>query len=73
MERASVREISTWVAGLTGPKIDTPASSFLEPTTVNHESNSITIFEVNYEKKYFTMKGKPIPIETPNCILVSEL
>ena len=41
--------------------------------SLNHESNSITIFEVNYEKKYFTMKGKPIPIETPNCILVSEL
>jgi 6-phosphogluconolactonase len=41
--------------------------------SLNHESNSITIFEINYEKKYFSMKGKPIPIETPNCILVSEL
>lgn len=40
--------------------------------SLNHESNTITIFEVNYEKKYFTMKGKPIPIETPNCILVSD-
>ena len=41
--------------------------------SLNHESNSITIFEINYEKKYFSMKGKPIPIETPNCILVSEI
>ena len=41
--------------------------------SLNHESNSITIFDINYEKKYFTMKGKPIPIETPNCILVSEI
>lgn len=41
--------------------------------SLNHETNSITVFEVNYEKKYFTMKGKPISIETPNCILVSEI
>lgn len=39
----------------------------------NHESNSITIFKMNYEKKYFSMKGKPIQIETPNCVLVSEI
>lgn len=41
--------------------------------SLNHESNSITVFEIHYDKKYFTMKGKPIPIETPNCILVSEI
>ena len=41
--------------------------------SLNHESNTITIFEVHYDKKYFTMKGRPIPIETPNCILVSEV
>ncbi len=41
--------------------------------SLNHESNTITIFEMNYEKKYFSMKGKPISIETPNCILVSEV
>ncbi|MCI8418730.1 MAG: lactonase family protein [Lachnospiraceae bacterium] len=41
--------------------------------SLNHESNTITIFRVNYEKGYFSMWGAPIPIETPNCILVSEL
>lgn len=40
--------------------------------SLNHESNTITIFEIHYEGRYFTLKGKPIPIETPNCILVSE-
>ena len=40
---------------------------------LNHESNTITTFAINYEEKYITMKGKPIPIETPNCILVSEV
>jgi len=41
--------------------------------SLNHESNTITVFEINYEEKYFSMKGKPIPIETPNCILVSRV
>ncbi|MBR2562274.1 MAG: beta-propeller fold lactonase family protein [Eubacterium sp.] len=38
---------------------------------VNHESNSITTFAVNYEKKLITMKGKPVEVETPNCILIT--
>lgn len=41
--------------------------------SLNHESNTITIFKVNYEKAYFSMWGQPIPIETPNCVLISEL
>jgi len=40
--------------------------------SLNHETNSITIFRINYEEKYFSMWGKPIKVETPNCILVSE-
>lgn len=40
--------------------------------SLNHESNTITIFKVNYENKYFSLKGKPLPIDTPNCILISE-
>ena len=35
---------------------------------LNHESNDITFFRIDYEKKIMTMHGKPIKIETPNCI-----
>lgn len=41
--------------------------------SLNHESNTITTFEVHYDKNYITLKGKPQSIETPNCILVSEV
>ena len=40
---------------------------------LNHESNTMTIFRINYEKKYFSLWGKPLKVETPNCILVSEI
>lgn len=39
---------------------------------LNHESNTMTIFRVNYEEGYFSLWGKPLKVETPNCILVSE-
>ena len=35
---------------------------------VNNESNSITTFAVDYEKKLLVMKGKPLKIDTPTCI-----
>lgn len=41
--------------------------------SLNHETNSMTIFRINYEEKYFSMWGRPIKVETPNCILVSEI
>lgn len=41
--------------------------------SLNQESNSITIFRINYEGKYFSMWGEPLKVETPNCILVSEV
>ena len=41
--------------------------------SLNHEGNSITIFRINYEDSYFSFHGKPLPIETPNCVLVSQL
>lgn len=34
----------------------------------NHESNTITTFTIDYEKNLLVMKGKPISVETPNCI-----
>lgn len=40
---------------------------------VNHESNSITTFTVDYEKKVLIQKGKPMKVETPNCILITKI
>ena len=39
---------------------------------VNHESNSITTFTIDYEKKLLVMKGKPMHVETPNSIIFSK-
>lgn len=41
--------------------------------SLNHESNTITVFRVNYDDAYISLWGKPVSIETPNCILVSEV
>lgn len=40
---------------------------------VNHESNSITTFTIDYEKGTLVMKGKPLAIETPNCIMIAKI
>ena len=40
---------------------------------VNHESNSITTFTIDYDKKILVMKGKPMKVETPNCILMTNI
>ena len=40
---------------------------------VNHESNSITTFTIDYEKKVLVMKGRPMKVETPNCILITPM
>lgn len=40
---------------------------------VNHESNSITTFTIDYEKKVLVMKGRPMKVDTPNCILMSQI
>lgn len=41
--------------------------------SLNHDSNTITLFEVDYEKKHFLMSGHPIVIDTPNCIHIHKL
>ncbi|PXV85706.1 6-phosphogluconolactonase [Lachnotalea glycerini] len=41
--------------------------------SLNHESNTITIFSVDYQKGVLVMKGKPIQIDTPNCVLVTKI
>lgn len=40
---------------------------------VNHESNSITTFAVNYEENLLVQKGRPLEVETPNCIIFSQI
>lgn len=40
---------------------------------LNHESNTITFFTIDYEKKILVMNGKYIDIETPNCVCIKEL
>ena len=44
-----------------------PGGNFI--ASVNHESGSITTFHVDYEKNIMLMKGKPVRLDTPNCIL----
>ena len=41
--------------------------------SLNHDTNQITVFGVDYKKKCFLMKGKPLSIETPNCIHIHKL
>ncbi|MCD7735934.1 MAG: lactonase family protein [Lachnospiraceae bacterium] len=40
---------------------------------LNHETNEIRFFTIDYEKKLLVMKGRPIKIDTPNCILISKV
>ena len=40
---------------------------------LNHSSNQICSFKMNYEKKYFLMDSKPIEIHRPNCIFIHKL
>lgn len=38
----------------------------------NHESNTVTTFAVDYEKNVLVQKGRPMKVETPNCILITK-
>lgn len=40
---------------------------------LNHDSNEIRIFHMDYEKNCFLMDGPPIAIDTPNCIRIHKL
>ncbi len=39
---------------------------------LNHETNEIRFFTIDYDKGLLVMKGRPLKIETPNCILISK-
>ncbi len=41
--------------------------------SLNHESNEICTFRMDYEKKYALMDGKPLKIDKPNCIYIHKL
>lgn len=38
--------------------------------SLNNETNEITTFLVDYEKKYILMEGEPIQVDKPNCIYI---
>ncbi len=40
---------------------------------VNYESDSVTTFTVDYEKKTLVMKGRPLQISCPTCIRILRL
>lgn len=35
--------------------------------SMNHETNEMTFFNINYDKGIIVMNGKPVPVETANC------
>jgi len=41
--------------------------------SLNHDNDSIGIFSINYEDGYFLMHGRPIDVETPNCVFIHKL
>ncbi len=41
--------------------------------TLNHENNEICIFNINYDKHYFLMQGKPLSVDKPNCVAIHKL
>ncbi len=41
--------------------------------SVNQNSNELTFFKINYEKKIITMCSKTIPVSQPNCGVIVEV
>ncbi|MDR0963519.1 MAG: lactonase family protein [Clostridium sp.] len=48
-----------------------PNNEFL--VSLNHESNSMTFFRVNFERDFMIQNGSPIAIPHPNCIIFNEV
>lgn len=40
---------------------------------LNHETNEITTFQVNYENNTILMEGKPVKVDKPNCVYIHRL
>lgn len=41
--------------------------------SLNHETNEITFFTIDYENGLLIQHGKPIQVETPNCAVIKKL
>lgn len=41
--------------------------------SMNHETNEMTFFSINYEKGIIIMNGAPKPVETANCCIITKL
>ena len=41
--------------------------------SLNHESDTMTFFNVDYEKNVIVMNQKEIKVEKPNCIIFHKL
>lgn len=41
--------------------------------SLNHESNEISTFVVEYDKKYALMDGRPHKVDKPNCVCIHKL
>ena len=41
--------------------------------SLNHDSNEIRTFKINYEENYCLMDARPVQVETPNCIYIHRL
>lgn len=41
--------------------------------SLNHESNEITFFKIDYEEGIIIEHGKPMAVETPNCAVIKKL
>ncbi len=41
--------------------------------SLNHETNEITTFKVDYENQYILMEGRPIKVDKPNCVYIHRL
>ena len=39
----------------------------------NHESSTITTFTIDYEKNILVQKGRPLKVDTPNCIMFTKV
>ena len=41
--------------------------------SLNHESNTITFFKIDYDDGIIIAHGKPMEVETPNCAVIKKL
>lgn len=55
------------------PKVVSPLPSGSRFVSLNHDSNEIMTFKINFEEKYFLMCQPPIHIHQPNCIRIFDL